>query len=127
MHGPAGYSVEKYEERMQRLVSAAAALGAGAAPAAAATVTATAVGEVVVTDVGEDGTEYIAVVGAQRVFSDDSHLKFIPREEFGGRRIGFVFRLGSQGLGYYEDAHQLQQQQTEEKETQQLSEEASQS
>lgn len=38
-----------------------------------------------------------------RVFADDSALAFEPREEFAGRRGGFVFRLGSQGLGYYED------------------------
>lgn len=33
----------------------------------------------------------------------DMDLKFNPREEFAGRRPGFVFRLGAQGLGYYED------------------------
>lgn len=39
----------------------------------------------------------------KRHFSDDSALKFLPYEEFSGRKEGFVFRLGSQGLGYYED------------------------
>jgi hypothetical protein len=34
---------------------------------------------------------------------DDFQLKYIPREEWGGRREGFVFRLGAQGIGYYED------------------------
>ena len=42
-------------------------------------------------------------VPAGRVFNDDSCIAFDPREEFAGRRPGFVFRLGSQGLGYYED------------------------
>jgi hypothetical protein len=39
----------------------------------------------------------------KRCFNDDSKLKFDAREEFSGIRQGFVFRLGSQGLGYYED------------------------
>jgi hypothetical protein len=43
----------------------------------------------------------------KRQFDDDSKLRFEPREEFGGRRSGFVFRLGSQGLGYYEDVKLL--------------------
>ena len=34
---------------------------------------------------------------------EDFQLKYIPREEWGGRREGFVFRLGAQGIGYYED------------------------
>jgi hypothetical protein len=46
-------------------------------------------------------TEELAVV--RRVFADDSALAFEAREEFSGRREGFVFRLGSKGLGYYED------------------------
>jgi hypothetical protein len=33
----------------------------------------------------------------------DKVLKFDAREEFAGRREGFVFRLGGQGIGYYED------------------------
>lgn len=42
----------------------------------------------------------------KRIFNDDSKLEFLPREEFGGRREGMVFRLGSMGLGYYEDSAQ---------------------
>ena len=38
-----------------------------------------------------------------REFNDDSGLDFDPREEFAGRRPGHVFRLGSKGVGYYED------------------------
>ncbi len=38
-----------------------------------------------------------------RVFSDDSALHFVPYEEFSGARAGSVFRLGSKGLGYYQD------------------------
>lgn len=38
-----------------------------------------------------------------REFSNDDELEFIPREEFGGVKEGFVFRLGSKGLGYYSD------------------------
>jgi zinc finger protein len=34
----------------------------------------------------------------------DMTLKFIPYEEFSGRKVGYVYRLGGQGLGYYEDA-----------------------
>ena len=33
----------------------------------------------------------------------DKELKFEPREEFAGKREGFVFRLGLMGVGYYED------------------------
>lgn len=40
---------------------------------------------------------------AARVFSDDSALQFLQYEEFSGARAGFVFRLGSKGLGYYQD------------------------
>ena len=39
----------------------------------------------------------------KRQFSDDNDLDFIPREEFGGMKTGYVFRLGSKGLGYYSD------------------------
>lgn len=38
-----------------------------------------------------------------REFEDDSALAFAPYEEFSGARPGQVFRLGSQGLGYYQD------------------------
>jgi hypothetical protein len=41
-----------------------------------------------------------------RVLGDDSEFDFIPREEFGGLKSGFVFRLGSKGIGYYEDKNQ---------------------
>lgn len=44
---------------------------------------------------------------AKRVFFDDSSLDFIPRETFYGARDGFVFRLGSKGLGYYADRDPL--------------------
>lgn len=39
----------------------------------------------------------------KRIFNDDSALDYIPREEFYGSRPGYCFRLGSKGLGYYED------------------------
>ena len=32
---------------------------------------------------------------------DDESREFEAREEFAGRREGFIFRLGSKGLGYY--------------------------
>jgi len=38
-----------------------------------------------------------------RNLGDDSELKYIPREEFYGAKEGYVFRLGSKGIGYYED------------------------
>eukprot|EP00428_Durinskia_dybowskii_P072136 CAMPEP_0170395322 /NCGR_PEP_ID=MMETSP0117_2-20130122/21716_1 /TAXON_ID=400756 /ORGANISM="Durinskia baltica, Strain CSIRO CS-38" /LENGTH=708 /DNA_ID=CAMNT_0010651623 /DNA_START=53 /DNA_END=2179 /DNA_ORIENTATION=+ len=42
----------------------------------------------------------------KRIFSEtDLELEYLPREEFGGRREGFVFRLGAQGLGYYRDTY----------------------
>ena len=47
-------------------------------------------------------TSTTVVVG--RHFSpEDKHLKFLAREEFGGKHEGMVFRMGLQGLGYYED------------------------
>jgi zinc finger protein len=33
----------------------------------------------------------------------DLELKYKPYEEFSGAKAGFVFRMGAQGLGYYED------------------------
>mmetsp|Transcript_25931 Transcript_25931/g.24773 ORF Transcript_25931/g.24773 Transcript_25931/m.24773 type:complete len:668 (+) Transcript_25931:89-2092(+) len=40
----------------------------------------------------------------KREFSQgDFALKYDPREEFAGKREGFVFRMGAQGIGYYED------------------------
>jgi hypothetical protein len=45
----------------------------------------------------------IAGYGKREFDPADFKLKFIPREEFYGRRAGYVFRLGAQGLGYYED------------------------
>ena len=44
----------------------------------------------------------------KRSFSPgDFDLKFDPREEFSGKRDGFVYRMGAQGLGYYEDVKLL--------------------
>ena len=34
----------------------------------------------------------------------DASLRFEAYEEFSGRREGYVFRMGAQGLGYYQDA-----------------------
>lgn len=43
-------------------------------------------------------------LNAKRVFNEsDLGLEFIAREEWGGPRKGFAFRLGAQGLGYYRD------------------------
>ena len=39
----------------------------------------------------------------RKFYARDKELKFAVREEFSGRREGFVFRLGGQGMGYYED------------------------
>jgi hypothetical protein len=39
----------------------------------------------------------------KRQFNDDSALGYLPYEEFSGTKPGMVFRLGSKGLGYYED------------------------
>lgn len=41
----------------------------------------------------------------KRDFGDDSDLDYIAREEFAGRREGYVFRLGSKGIGYYTDRY----------------------
>jgi len=43
-------------------------------------------------------------LNAKRVFNEsDLELEFIAREEWGGARPGYAFRLGAQGLGYYKD------------------------
>ena len=43
-------------------------------------------------------------LNAKRVFNEsDLKLEFLAREEWGGPRKGFAFRLGAQGLGYYRD------------------------
>jgi zinc finger protein len=47
----------------------------------------------------------VDVVVGKRQFSDDSHIEFKPYENFCGVKEGFVFRLGSQGIGYYKDVH----------------------
>ena len=40
----------------------------------------------------------------KRVFAEsDFTLEYHAREEFAGRRSGFVFRMGAQGIGYYAD------------------------
>jgi hypothetical protein len=54
------------------------------------------------TEGGGEDDEYSAVV-RKRQFSDDSYIDFLPYEEFSGEKKGFVFRLGSKGLGYYKD------------------------
>ena len=41
----------------------------------------------------------------RREFSDDSARDFEAREEFGGYREGYIYRMGSKGLGYYEDSN----------------------
>lgn len=52
---------------------------------------------------GSDGTKVGEGYG-RRVFDPaDLDLGFDAREEWAGPRAGFVFRLGAQGLGYYED------------------------
>jgi len=52
----------------------------------------------------EESNDDAPVVDGRRHFNErDFTLKFSAREEFGGARPGFVFRLGAQGLGYYED------------------------
>lgn len=43
----------------------------------------------------------------RRRFDDDNKLEFTAHEEWAGRREGMVFRLGSQGLGYYADAKKV--------------------
>jgi len=43
-------------------------------------------------------------LNAKRIFNEsDLELEFIAREEWGGARPGYAFRLGAQGLGYYKD------------------------
>lgn len=50
-------------------------------------------------------SEEVILQAIKRDFGDDSDLEYIPREEFAGRREGFVFRLGSKGIGYYTDRY----------------------
>lgn len=50
------------------------------------------------------------ILSSRRKFHPrDVGLKFDPHEEFSGRREGFVFRLGGQGVGYYEDKPMTQE------------------
>lgn len=61
------------------------------------------------TQEGEDeegDAEYLTTV-RKRQFSDDSFIDFLPYEEFSGEKGGFVFRLGSKGLGYYKDVRKI--------------------
>ena len=58
---------------------------------------------------GQDDSEN-APVGVDETYGQrkfdperDGKLKFLPYENFSGRKAGYVFRLGSNGLGYYED------------------------
>lgn len=49
-------------------------------------------------------------LNAKRVFNEsDLELEFIAREEWGGPRKGFAFRLGAQGVGYYRDNYVRQE------------------
>lgn len=50
-------------------------------------------------------SEEVILQAIKRDFGDDSDLDYIPREEFAGRREGYVFRLGSKGIGYYTDRY----------------------
>ncbi len=50
-------------------------------------------------------SEEVIQQATKRDFGDDSDLEYIPREEFAGRKEGFVFRLGSRGIGYYTDRY----------------------
>ena len=50
-------------------------------------------------------SQEVILQAIKRDFGDDSDLQYIPREEFAGRREGFVFRLGSKGIGYYTDRY----------------------
>lgn len=52
-----------------------------------------------------NNTESTSYVSKRQFNETDFQLKFQPREEFGGPRVGFVFRMGAQGLGYYEDLY----------------------
>lgn len=57
-------------------------------------------------DMDDDNTsifQSLPVSNNKRALSNDDALDYIPREEFGGKKDGFVFRLGSKGLGYYKD------------------------
>ncbi len=45
----------------------------------------------------------VAALSNKRHIDDDSDLDFIQYEEFSGRKDGYVFRLGSKGIGYYAD------------------------
>lgn len=62
----------------------------------------------------EDTTKHPGAhhANSKRVFSEaDFALEYVPREEWGGHREGFVFRLGAQGQGYYKDTYNPQQHQ----------------
>jgi hypothetical protein len=56
---------------------------------------------------GDDENEAYSAVVRKRQFSDDSYIDFLPYEEFSGEKNGFVFRLGSKGLGYYKDVRKV--------------------
>lgn len=47
--------------------------------------------------------EEIEYTHPRQFHEEDFTIQFKPREEFGHARPGFVFRMGGQGLGYYED------------------------
>ena len=53
----------------------------------------------------DDATARLPLPSLKRDLGDDSALRdtFEAREEFAGARPGFVYRLGSLGLGYYAD------------------------
>lgn len=57
-------------------------------------------------NIEESNSTEVSDIPIKRQFNEnDLNLKFQPREEFGGRRVGYVFRMGAQGLGYYEDLY----------------------
>lgn len=51
----------------------------------------------------EKEEEQIEPVIHRRQLEGDSHLDFIPYETFSGNKPGYIFRLGSKGIGYYQD------------------------
>lgn len=83
-----GYSAERRDDN-----STAAAAAAAAAPPAAAQRA----------DPEAEGDAYESSHHHRLLDPADKDLEYIPYEEFSGKKEGFVFRMGFQGIGYYKD------------------------
>jgi hypothetical protein len=93
---PSGWKVEKLDEKLESLYSKSSALPSYSSSSSFTSCS--------TNSSSSEDDNILPDVAVKRHFDDvDLSLKYLPYEEFSGQKDGYVFRLGAQGLGYYED------------------------